>query len=126
MTLALSGAVFAAGLLAGCGSSDDSVENPTTSGTITTGVSSAPSTTRPPSNTQAPPSAPAETSAPAGGGAQSPTTGLSPVGPSQTVSGGNSATPPPVRQSPSPPTGDNLPGENSGPAGQPGAPGDDN
>lgn len=119
-TLAITAPLATALLLAGCGGSEENPDNPTTPGTITSDVSTGPATS--PATTTAPVDTPA-TTAPATGGSQSPTTELSPGGPSQTVSGGNSATPPPVQSSPSPPTGDNLPGENAGPQGQPGEPG---
>jgi hypothetical protein len=116
--LALSSGAAAVAMMSGC-SSDDKATEPSGSSTPASSVM-APATTSPPSVA---PSSSAASEAPA---SVAPTTGMSGAGPSQTESGGASASPPPVVRSPSPPTGDNLPGENGGPGGRPGTAGDDN
>lgn len=129
-------AIAAAGFLVGC-SSDDETEQPSDTGTsVSTMPATTPSAVPPPTTSGSPgldsqdPEGPAPS--PTGGASGSGSTGGGSVddggssGPSQTVSGGISAAPPPVQRSATPPTGDNLPGENAGPQGQPGTPGDDN
>ena len=115
-------------LLSGCGSDDTATE---TSVSATTPASSTPASTSPPSVGASTSVSPAPTTtngnssgAGAGGAPASaaPTTQLESGGPSQTVSGGNSATETTVR-TPSPPTGDSMPGDNAGPQGNPGSPG---
>ena len=115
-------------LLSGCGSDDKTTE---TSVSATTPASSTPASTSPPSVGASTSVSPAPTTTTGGtggtgaGGAPAgtaPTTAPESGGPSQTVSGGNSATETTVR-TPSPPTGDSMPGDNAGPQGNPGSPG---
>ena len=121
-------AIAAAGFLVGC-SSDGETEQPSDTGTsVSTMPATTPSAVPPPTTSGSPgldSQDPAGTApSPTGGASDSDSTGSD--GPSQTVSGGISAAPPPVNGSATAPTGDNLPGENAGPQGRPGTPGDDN
>jgi hypothetical protein len=115
--LVLSSAAASIALLSGCGSADQGTE---TSVPATTPAGSTPASTSPPSVGASTSVAPSTTGqAPA---SNAPTTKSEEGGPSQTVSGGNSASQTTVR-TPSPPTGDSLPGDNAPPQGNPGSPG---
>jgi hypothetical protein len=123
-------AIAAAGFLVGCGSETE--QSTETSSTVSTLPATTPSAVPPPTTSVSPgisgqdpeQTAPSPTGgASAGGGSAD---GGDSSGPSQTVSGGISAAPPPVNDGATAPTGDNLPGENAGPQGRPGTPGDDN
>ncbi|KAA0101129.1 hypothetical protein CIW49_06430 [Mycolicibacterium sp. P1-18] len=126
--LLLSSAAATVALLSGCGSDDSANE---TSVPATTPASSTPATTSAPSlGSNTPVSPPPTTTAGGAGGtgaggapsSVAPTTGAESGGPSQTVTGGNSAVETTVR-TPSPPTGDSMPGDNAPPQGNPGSPG---
>jgi hypothetical protein len=115
--LALSSAAATIAVLSGCSSEGQGNE---TSVPATTPVSSTPASTSPPSVGPSTSVAPSTTGqAPA---SNAPATQSEGGGPSQTVSGGNSAPQTTVR-TPSPPTGDSLPGDDAGPQGNPGSPG---
>ena len=123
--LLLSSAAATIALLSGCGSDDTANE---TSVPATTPASSTPASEAPTSTPSVGPStavSPTTTGSAGDGGAPAsvaPTTGAESGGPSQTISGGNSATQTTVR-TPSPPTGNSMPGDSAGPQGNPGSPG---
>jgi hypothetical protein len=119
--MGLSAVAAVVGLMTGCSSSGDGSKDSTTSTTPTT--SAVPATTPASSAAPATTTAAATSDAPETGSATTNKVPGGSAGPSQTVSGGNSVAPPSVQRSPSAPTGDNLPGENGGPQGVPGAPG---
>lgn len=123
--LPLSAAAVTIGLIAGCGNGDDGTETTDTEMTTTPTTTAEVTTTAPAEETgpAVEPITPQETVNEAPVQTAPPTTRENGSGmPGQTTSVAPSAEPP-VISTPSPPTGDTLPGENAPPQGDPGTPG---